>query len=76
MWIEFIGTASNSSPNVLSFIVESNVNTLGIQQTIELFDFSNNQYQVNARIGWKANAPVFLFPWTVEIDHIQWNESN
>ncbi len=59
VWIEFIGTASNSSPNVLSFIVESNANTPGVQQTIELFDFSNNLYQtVDSRATTLSDSEV------------------
>jgi len=32
--------------------------------------------QVRARIGWKANGIVFLFPWSISIDHCSWSVAN
>lgn len=31
---------------------------------------------VKTRLAWRATGPVFLFPWTVSIDHIQWTATN
>jgi hypothetical protein len=108
VWLEFQGTLTDDTPNALSFSIEARVNTVGLNQRIELFNYQTNGYvivksgtatlsdsivsvelekdllefvqdgtgNVKARIGWRAAGPVFLFPWTVSIDHVFWTATN
>jgi hypothetical protein len=34
-----------------------------------IFDESG---EMKARVSWKAEGPVFLFPWTIRLDQVQW----
>jgi glucose/arabinose dehydrogenase len=103
VWIEFFGISPDSDPAAVSFDIESNSNTAGIRQTIELYNYTTDSYDivdqtnistvdqtvtvelegdggdyvfidgsVRARIGWKPNGPIFLFPWQINIDKIAW----
>jgi hypothetical protein len=105
VWLIFEGSLPTDQPNTLSVRVEARVNTLGLVQTIDMFNWTNGQYAnvsttnaslnsdgiltidltenisrfvrpvsglMRTRIGWKANGPVFLFPWTASVDQVVW----
>ena len=44
--IELIGTSSVLSPSEMSFTLESSVNTAGLQQTIEVFNYDTGQFEI------------------------------
>jgi hypothetical protein len=45
VWVIFDGTVSNAQPTSLAVTVEASANTLGIQQTIDMYNWQTNQYQ-------------------------------
>jgi hypothetical protein len=50
VWLEFIGTSPTQTPTFLNVKLEAKVNTLGLQQRIEMFNWTTNQYElVDAR---------------------------
>jgi hypothetical protein len=52
VWVVFNGTLPSDSPSSLSVNIESAVNTVGLTQTIELFNFNSQQFeQVDSRDG-------------------------
>ncbi len=107
VWVSLEGTLATDDPSALSFTLEARANTVGLSQTIELFDYNVGAFEladkrqvtmtdstvvyevsddinqfvepgsgnVQARLAWKANGPIILFPWTVSIDHIVWEIS-
>jgi hypothetical protein len=46
VWIEFGGTLPDDSPTTLHFSVEASANTIGLTQTIEVFNFNSGQYEL------------------------------
>ena len=46
VWLEFDATLPDDSPASLAFQIESNVNTPGLDYTIELFNFDTSSYEV------------------------------
>jgi hypothetical protein len=104
VWVEFTATLSAKEIALLSFQLEASANSVGLQQTIEFFNYVTNAYEqlnvssatladstiivnatgdvsrfveqvtgrVKVRLGWKANGPVLLFPWTISIDRTVW----
>ena len=45
VWLEFTGTLPNEHPASLAFSIESKANTVGLVQTIELFNFQSGNYE-------------------------------
>ncbi len=44
VWLIFDGTLRNDSPGSLDFALESSANTVGLQQTVEMFDWNTKQF--------------------------------
>ena len=104
VWVEFTGQIPNATPQWLNIKVESNANTPGIIQTVEVFNWVSDEYDlvatrptsfiadgitnvaiplpmeyvqpdtesVKARLGWKADGFILLYPWEVQIDYVAW----
>lgn len=45
VWIEFSGTLKSDSPATLSVTLEASVDTVGLTQTIEMFNWNTDQYE-------------------------------
>jgi len=50
VWLVFDGTLPIDNPNLLSIAVEANSTTVGLTQTVDMFNFVSGQYeQVDSR---------------------------
>jgi hypothetical protein len=44
VWLEFVGTLPSDAPTSLSVTLEAQANTLGLTQTIDMFNWNSGQY--------------------------------
>ena len=45
VWLEFVGTLPSDAPTSLSVTLEAQANTLGLAQTIDMFNWNSGQYE-------------------------------
>ena len=52
VWLEFVGTLTSDAPTSLSATLEAQANTLGLTQTIDMFNWNLGQYEtVDSRLA-------------------------
>ncbi len=73
VWIEFETTLSTDQPSELSVTLEAAANTVGLTQTIEMFNWNTNQYQqVDSRIAAFPNDVITTLDVTAGVsDFVQ-----
>ena len=102
--VAFVGNAVDTDFNLLTIRLENFANTSNLLQSIEMFDFVANSFelvdlrdatitesqidvvltddvsrfttpgsgQLITRLKYKAQGPVFFFPWSIQVDQLNW----
>ena len=71
--IEFFNYDTGSFELVHSSVATQNDSVIDFQPDGDILRFvDDGTGSINVRLGWKSQGPVFLFPWTVSIDQIEW----
>ena len=71
--IEMFNWNTNSYQQIDARIAQQFDETLNVDVSVDIADFVQpGTGAVRTRIGWRANGPIFVFPWTICLDQIGW----